>query len=94
MDRIWEIFGEHGWIWWIIVGLVAGAIAKLLMPGRDPGGWIVTILIGIAGAVLSAIVGDLLGLGNRNDSTSLLSAIVGALVILIIYRMIATRRRV
>ena len=94
MDRIWEIFGEHGWIWWIIVGLIAGAIAKLLMPGRDPGGWIVTILIGIAGAVLSAIVGDLLGFGNRNDSTSLVSAIVGALVILIIYRLIANRRRV
>ncbi len=94
MQRIWEIFGEHGWIWWIIVGLLAGVIAKLIMPGRDPGGWIVTIIIGIAGAVLSAFVGDLLGLGNRGDSTSLLSAIVGALVILIIYRLIATRRRV
>ena len=94
MDRIWQIFGEHGWIWWIVVGLLAGVIAKLIMPGRDPGGWIVSIIIGIAGAVLSALVGDMLGLGNRGDSTSLLSAIVGALVILIIYRMIATRRRV
>jgi uncharacterized membrane protein YeaQ/YmgE (transglycosylase-associated protein family) len=91
MDRLWEIFGEHGWLWWIIIGLVAGAIAKLIMPGRDPGGWIVTILIGIAGAVVSAFIGDLLGLGNRGDSTSLLSAIVGALIILFIYRMIATR---
>lgn len=93
MDRIWEIFGEHHWIWWIVIGLIAGAIAKLLMPGRDPGGWIVTILIGIAGAVLSALVGDMLGLGDRNDSVSMLSAIVGALVILIIYRFIATRSR-
>ncbi len=93
MQRIWEIFGEHGWIWWIVVGLIAGAIAKLLMPGRDPGGWIVTILIGIAGAVLSALIGDMLNLGNRNDSTSLLSATVGALVILIVYRFVATRSR-
>jgi uncharacterized membrane protein YeaQ/YmgE (transglycosylase-associated protein family) len=91
MDRLWEIFGEHGWLWWIIIGLIAGAIAKLIMPGRDPGGWIVTILIGIAGAVVSALIGDLLGLGDRGDSTSLLSAIVGALIILFIYRMIATR---
>ncbi len=91
MDRIWQIFGEHGWVWWILVGLIAGIIAKALMPGRVPGGWIVTILIGIAGAVLSALLGDLLGLGNRGDSTSLLSAIVGALIILFIYRMVATR---
>jgi len=91
MDRLWEIFGEHGWLWWIIIGLIAGAIAKLIMPGRDPGGWIVTILIGIAGAVVSALIGDMLGLGDRGDSTSLLSAIVGALIILFVYRMIATR---
>jgi uncharacterized membrane protein YeaQ/YmgE (transglycosylase-associated protein family) len=91
MDRIWQIFGEHGWVWWIVVGLIAGIIAKALMPGRDPGGWIVTILIGIAGAVVAALIGDLLGLGNRGDSTSLLSAIVGALIVLFIYRMVATR---
>ena len=93
MDRIWQIFGEHGWVWWIVVGLIAGIIAKALMPGRDPGGWIVTILIGIAGAVVAALIGDLLGLGNRGDSTSLLSAIVGALIVLFIYRMVATRGR-
>ena len=54
-------FGAHSWIWTILVGLVIGAIAKLLMPGRDPGGCIITILLGIAGAFVGTWIGDLCG---------------------------------
>ena len=94
MDRIAEIFAEHSWWMWIIIGLVAGVIAKLLMPGRDPGGFIVTVLIGIAGAVIAAIIGDILQLGDRSDTVSLLSATVGAVLLLAIYRLVAGRRRI
>jgi len=92
MENIAQIFGEHSWIWWIIIGGVAGLIAKAIMPGRDPGGFIVTILLGIAGAVVAALIGNLLGLGGDGDRVSLLSAIVGAIIILAIYRMVAGRR--
>lgn len=93
MERISQIFAEHHWYWWIIIGFVAGIIAKALMPGRDPGGWVVTILLGIAGAFVSAILGDILfPSSDRSDTTSLLSAIVGSLIILFIYRWVATRR--
>lgn len=96
MQWLSDIFAQHAWYWWILIGLVAGVIAKLLMPGRDPGGWIVTIIIGIAGAVVSAVLGNLLLRGGQSgsDSVSLLSSIVGALIILVIYRLVATRRRV
>lgn len=93
MENVGQILGEHGWLWWIVIGLVAGLIAKAIMPGRDPGGFIVTILLGIAGAVVAALLGNLLGLGGDGDRVSLLSAIVGAVIILAIYRMIAGRRR-
>jgi uncharacterized membrane protein YeaQ/YmgE (transglycosylase-associated protein family) len=93
MDRLSQIFAEHAWYWWIIIGFLAGIIAKAIMPGRDPGGWVVTILLGIAGAFVSAILGDFLfPSSNRGDTTSLLSAIVGSLIILFIYRWVATRR--
>lgn len=73
---------------WIIFGLIAGALAKLLMPGRDPGGCIVTILLGIAGAVVGGFIGSLLGFGGveRFDFRSFLIAIAGAILILWIYR--------
>lgn len=79
---------------WIILGLIAGAIAKAIMPGRDPGGFIVTALIGIVGAVIGGFLGNLLfGIGGVSgvDIRSILIAVVGALVLLWIYRM-ATRR--
>ena len=80
---------------WIILGLVAGAIAKASMPGRDPGGLIVTMLIGIVGAVIGGFLGNMLfGIGGISgvDIRSILIAVVGALVLLWIYR-VATRRR-
>ncbi len=82
---------------WIIFGLIAGAIAKLLMPGRDPGGWIVTMLLGIAGAVLGGWIGHALwGSSGVNDWSfgSFGLAILGAIILLAIYRMAVGRRRV
>ncbi len=79
---------------WIILGLIAGAIAKAIMPGRDPGGFIVTCLIGIVGAVIGGFLGNLLfGIAGVTgiDLRSILISVVGALVLLWIYRM-ATRR--
>ena len=79
---------------WIILGLIAGAIAKAIMPGRDPGGFIVTALIGIVGAVIGGFLGNMIfGIGGVSgvDIRSILIAVVGALLLLWIYRM-ATRR--
>jgi uncharacterized membrane protein YeaQ/YmgE (transglycosylase-associated protein family) len=74
---------------WIVFGLIAGALAKLIMPGKDPGGVIVTILIGIAGAVIGGFIANALGFGGVNgfDFRSFLVAIVGSLVLLAGYRM-------
>ena len=71
-----------GIIGWIIFGLIVGAVAKLLMPGRDPGGWIVTILLGIAGALVGGFLGRAVGWYGRNDAAGFLMALVGALVLL------------
>jgi uncharacterized membrane protein YeaQ/YmgE (transglycosylase-associated protein family) len=84
---------DYGVIGWILVGLIAGAIAKLLMPGRDPGGCIITILIGIAGAVLAGFVGQSVGWYRPGEGAGLLAAIVGAFVILLVYRLIMKGRR-
>ncbi len=74
---------------WLVLGLVVGALAKLLMPGKDPGGMLVTIAIGIAGALIGGGVGSLLGLGDVSgfDLTSLALATGGALLLLIAYRL-------
>ncbi|HYE25566.1 MAG TPA: GlsB/YeaQ/YmgE family stress response membrane protein [Clostridia bacterium] len=80
---------------WIIFGLIAGAIAKLLMPGRDPGGWIITMVLGIAGAVIGGWIGSMLwGSTGANDWSlgSFALAIAGAILLLAIYRMIVGRR--
>ena len=79
-----------GIIAWIVFGLIAGAIAKLLMPGKDPGGFFVTILLGIVGAVVGGFIGSALGFGEVTgfDFRSFLIAIVGAIVVLIAYRML------
>ena len=79
-----------GWFAWIILGGIAGALAKWIMPGDDPGGIFVTILIGIAGGVLGGYVGTLLGLGAVTgfNIVSLLLAVGGALVLLFAYRLI------
>lgn len=73
---------------WIVLGLIAGALAKFIMPGKDPGGIFVTILIGIAGAIVGGFIGSFIGFGSVSgfDFRSVLLAIGGSLVLLIIYR--------
>lgn len=78
---------------WILFGLIVGAIAKLLMPGRDPGGWIVTILLGIAGSFVGGFLGQML-LGADNRAAGWIGSIIGAIVLLLIYRLVVGRRRV
>jgi uncharacterized membrane protein YeaQ/YmgE (transglycosylase-associated protein family) len=79
-----------GMLSWIVMGLIVGVLAKFLMPGKDPGGLIVTILLGIAGAFVGGYVGSVLGLGTVTgfNSGSLLIAIGGAVLLLILYRVI------
>lgn len=79
----------YSWLWWIIIGGIAGGIAKLLMPGRDPGGCIVTILLGIAGAFVAGWLGQTIGWYRPGEGAGFLAAIVGAVIILGIYRLIA-----
>jgi len=87
-----EIFAEHGWIGWIVVGALAGAIAKLLMPGKDGGNIFMTIILGIAGAGLAGFLGKMLGWYGEGEGPGFIAAIVGALVLLVIYRQIKKRQ--
>lgn len=81
-----------GVIGWIVFGLIVGAVAKLLMPGRDPGGFIITMIIGIAGALLGGFLGRSMGWYGPNDGAGFLMSLVGAVVLLALYRMVAGRQ--
>ena len=83
---------NNGIIGWIIIGLIAGGIAKLLMPGKDPGGCLITILLGIAGALLAGFIGKSIGWYEQGEAAGFVAAIVGAFIILFIYRMVMRRR--
>lgn len=83
---------NYGIIGWIVIGFLAGGIAKLLMPGKDPGGCIVTILLGIAGALLAGFLGRAIGWYEVGEGAGFIAAIVGAFLILLIYRLILRRR--
>jgi uncharacterized membrane protein YeaQ/YmgE (transglycosylase-associated protein family) len=85
---------SYGIIGWIVIGGIAGAIAKFLMPGKDPGGCIITILLGIAGALVAGWLGKMIGWYDTNEGAGFIAAIVGAFILLGIYRLIAGRRRV
>ena len=85
---------QYGIIGWIIIGGIAGAIAKMLMPGKDPGGCIITVLLGVAGALLAGWLGKMIGWYDTNEGAGFIAAIVGAFILLGIYRVIAGRRRV
>lgn len=76
---------------WIIVGLLSGAIARLVMPGRDPGGCVLTILLGIAGALLAGYVGRLLGVYHPGEQASFIAAVLGSVAVLALYRWFARR---
>ena len=80
-------------IGWILFGLVVGAIAKFLMPGRDPGGWIVTILLGIAGSFVGGFLATAI-MGRQEQTAGWIGSILGAIVLLFIYRLIVGRRAV
>ena len=81
-----------GILGWIVFGLIVGALAKLVMPGKDPGGIIVTILLGIAGALLGGFVGRALGLYGPEDAAGFVMAFLGAILLLVIYRMSVGRK--
>jgi uncharacterized membrane protein YeaQ/YmgE (transglycosylase-associated protein family) len=82
----------YGFLGWIIIGLLAGALAKLIMPGKDPGGCIVTIILGIAGALLAGFVGNAVGWYTQGQAGGFIAATIGAIVILWIYRLLLRRR--
>ena len=86
------MIANYGILGWIVIGLLAGAIAKLLMPGKDPGGCIITVLLGVAGALLAGFVGKSLGWYQSNEGAGFIAAIVGAFILLAIYRLISRRR--
>lgn len=77
---------------WILFGLVVGALAKLVMPGNDPGGIIVTILLGIAGSLLGGFLGRTLGLYDRGEAAGFVMSLVGAVVLLALYRQFVRSR--
>ena len=79
-------------LWTLIIGLVVGGIAKLLMPGRDPGGCIITILLGIAGAFIAGYLGRLVGWYEPGQPAGFIASIIGAMILLLIYRLIAGKR--
>ena len=81
---------QYGIIGWIVVGLIAGILAKVIMPGKDPGGIIITILIGIAGGLLGGFLASKMGIGGGNF-VNILIATGGAILLLVIYRMVRLR---
>jgi uncharacterized membrane protein YeaQ/YmgE (transglycosylase-associated protein family) len=81
-------------LWVLIIGLVVGALAKLIMPGKDPGGIIVTMLLGVAGAFLGGWIGRAVGLYQEGQGAGFIMSLIGAIILLAIYRLIIGRRRV
>ena len=81
-----------GILWTLIIGLVVGAIAKLLMPGDDPGGFIITMLLGIAGAFVAKYVGQAMGFYQQDEAAGFIASVIGAIVLLFLYRLVARRK--
>ncbi|HEY7479698.1 MAG TPA: GlsB/YeaQ/YmgE family stress response membrane protein [Gemmatimonadales bacterium] len=82
-----------GILWTLIIGLIVGAIAKFLMPGKDPGGFIVTMLIGVAGALLAGFLGRALGwYAEPGEGPGIIASVIGALLLLLLYRLFVGRR--
>ena len=78
-------------IWTILIGFIAGAVAKLLMPGKDPGGFIITTLLGMGGAIVATYLGRLFGWYSEGGSAGFIAAVIGAILILAVYRMIKSK---
>jgi uncharacterized membrane protein YeaQ/YmgE (transglycosylase-associated protein family) len=79
-------------LWTLIIGLIIGAVAKLLMPGKDPGGFIITILLGIAGSFIATFLGRAMGLYREDSSAGFIASVLGAMLLLFLYRIFAGRR--
>jgi uncharacterized membrane protein YeaQ/YmgE (transglycosylase-associated protein family) len=79
-------------LWAALIGLIAGAVAKFLMPGKDPGGMLITILLGIAGSVAATFLGRLIGLYGEGDSAGFIMSVVGAMLLLWLYRMFKAKQ--
>jgi uncharacterized membrane protein YeaQ/YmgE (transglycosylase-associated protein family) len=84
-------FSAHSILWILLIGLVIGAVAKLLTPGRDPGGCIITMLIGIAGSFVASFLGQKLGWYEPGQPAGFIASVVGAMLLLLLYRLIARR---
>jgi uncharacterized membrane protein YeaQ/YmgE (transglycosylase-associated protein family) len=80
-----------GILGWIVFGLIVGIVAKFLMPGRDPGGFVITAIIGIVGALIGGFLGRVMGLYREDDPVGFIMAVLGAVVLLFLYRMVAGR---
>jgi uncharacterized membrane protein YeaQ/YmgE (transglycosylase-associated protein family) len=86
------MLGTYSFLEWILIGAVAGVLAKVIMPGRDPGGCIVTILLGIGGALVAGFIGNAVGWYSRGQAGGYIAAILGAILILFVYRLLMRRR--
>ncbi len=86
------MLSSFGFIGWIVIGGLAGLLAKAIMPGKDPGGCIVTVLLGVGGALLMGFIGQAVGWYRPGEGGGFLAALLGAIVILFIYRLIMRRR--
>jgi uncharacterized membrane protein YeaQ/YmgE (transglycosylase-associated protein family) len=78
---------------WIVFGLIVGIVAKFLMPGRDPGGFIITIVIGIVGGLLGGWIGRAMGIYREGEPVGFIMAVIGAIILLLIYRLVIGNRR-
>ena len=79
-------------IWTILIGFIVGIVAKFLMPGRDPAGFIITALIGIAGSLIATYLGRFMGYYQVGESAGFIAAVLGAIVLLFVYRLVAGKR--
>ena len=79
-------------IWTLIVGLIVGAVAKLLMPGRDPGGWIITMVLGLIGSFVGTYLGQAVGWYRPDQGAGFIASVIGAMIVLAIYHFIVRQR--
>ncbi len=86
------MLGTYGFFGWIVIGAIAGVLAKAIMPGRDPGGCIVTILLGIGGALVAGFIGNAVGWYSQGQAGGFIAATLGAILILFVYRLLMRRR--
>jgi uncharacterized membrane protein YeaQ/YmgE (transglycosylase-associated protein family) len=80
-----------GILWTLVIGLLAGIVAKFLMPGKDPGGFIITMLLGVAGAFVATYLGQWIGWYHAGEGAGFIGAVVGAIILLVIYRLVRRR---